>query len=182
MKRNILWLSLIIAYNIAVFRTKQAILGCLILFIIFSIAKWISNDFETSLWCVGVMAVSPWFITLGKIGFTAIIRLGDITNPRYGIYYLFSSCLVIIGLVRDLIEHNNKKSLLMWGWAVIGVVVAAMAKIPYVAINIVIIPLFYFISRGITFVTYAFRRTYAIDNVVIGLLYMISTTIFFVIK
>ncbi|WP_028234369.1 glycosyltransferase family 39 protein [Pseudobutyrivibrio sp. MD2005] len=95
----------------------------------------------------------------------------------YGTYYLFSNVFLVIGLIKDLIKRS-KKSFVMWFWFICALILGILVQANFERINMLFLPLFYFIGTGIVFVIDLFKNTKAVDSVVIGALYCISGVLF----
>ena len=95
----------------------------------------------------------------------------------YGTYYLFSNIFLVIGLVKDIVKRN-KKAVIMWLWFLCAMVLGIMVQANFERINMLFLPLIYFIGTGIVFVIDLFKKTKAVGPVAIGILYGFSAILF----
>ncbi|MBR4706925.1 MAG: glycosyltransferase family 39 protein [Pseudobutyrivibrio sp.] len=99
------------------------------------------------------------------------------STPMYGTYYLFSNVFLVIGLIKDIVKRN-RRAIIMWIWLLCGFIMGASIEANFEGLNILFLPLIYFIGIGIVFVINLFRSKKIIGSCLIGVLYTVATVIF----
>ncbi len=95
----------------------------------------------------------------------------------YGTYYLFSNVFLVIGIIADAVKKNIK-GMVMWIWFACAMFLGFMVQANFERINMLFLPLIYFIGTGIVAVTDLLKKTKVIDSVVIGFIYCVSAVLF----
>lgn len=99
------------------------------------------------------------------------------STPQYGTYYLFSNVFLVVGLIGAVVK-KKKKIVVMWIWLLCGLVMGASIEANFERINILFIPLIFFIGYGIVIVINVFENSHAIGEIAIGTLYTVAGLIF----
>jgi len=94
----------------------------------------------------------------------------------YGNYFIFSNVFIIIGLIKDIVKRN-KYAFVMWIWFACGIVMGAMIDPNFERINLLFLPLFYFIGTGIVAVIDLLKDYKKIPSIAMGLLYGITAVL-----
>ena len=95
----------------------------------------------------------------------------------YGTYYLFSNAFLIIGMVKSIIDKKSR-SIIMWIWFLCAFALGITVQANFERINMLFMPLFYFIGVGIVFVLDILKNTKVIDGIVVGGIYLIAAYYF----
>ncbi len=91
------------------------------------------------------------------------------STPRYGVYFLFSNVFLILGFIKNIIKPE-KKSAIMWIWFACGLILGILVDINFNRINIIFMPLIYFIGSGIVFTISLFKKyQVAVRNALLAL-------------
>lgn len=95
----------------------------------------------------------------------------------YGTYFLYSNIFLLIGLARALF-YKNKKSIIMWIWLLCGIVLGLLVQPNFERINILFMPLIFFIGMGIVCIIDFFGKTKTIGTFAFAVLYGVSAVSF----
>lgn len=99
------------------------------------------------------------------------------STPKYGVYFLFSNIFLIIGIIKDIIKPS-KRSVVIWIWFACGIVLASMVEANFNRLNILFMPLLYFIATGVVFVISIFKKFSIVATIAMLLLYGVNGAIF----
>ena len=99
------------------------------------------------------------------------------STPKYCTYFLFSNAFLVIGLIKDLFKRN-KRAIVMWIWFLCGLIMSLSIEPNFERLNILFLPLIYFIGTGITYIIACFNKLDKVAFAGMLLLYGINSFIF----
>ncbi len=79
------------------------------------------------------------------------------STPKYGTYFLFSNVFLVLGIIKDIIKRNNR-AIIMWIWFICSFIMGASIEANFERLNILFLPLIYFIGTGIMFTIDVFPK------------------------
>lgn len=95
----------------------------------------------------------------------------------FGTYYIFSNLFLVIGIIVSVIKRNSK-TIVMWIWFACGLFMGLSIETNFQRLNILFLPLIFFIGTGIVFVIDWVKKYKKATVGVITALYGISAILF----
>lgn len=99
------------------------------------------------------------------------------STKQYGTYFLFSNIFLVVGIIKSAIKHSGK-SIIMWIWLICGFIMGLLIEANFERLNILFIPLIYFIGVGIVSLLDIVKKYRRIAVVAVLLVYCVSGALF----
>lgn len=97
--------------------------------------------------------------------------------PKYGIYFKFSNIFLIIGFINEIVKRS-KRAIIMWIWLACGFVMGCFIVANFERLNILFIPLFFFVASGINCTIGLCKKWKIAATIIMVLLYSINGIMF----